>query len=206
VVMDAGIRVIRTPYPAPNGNAHAERFVRSNREEWLNRLIPFGERHEYRADDRRARPVELHPRGTLRGRKRNSCLRKSGTLRELGRQTASGAIGCPDPPGGRMPSHRAIVAPASASVTASGAGPIDPGTSERMASMSGTFSARNRYRVRLRRRRSFRRGPTRNMRVCSTSMNEPTGSSISGITSEVRGWEKRRRLLNGLSLSLSRTP
>jgi putative transposase len=41
----AGIRVIRTPFLAPNCNAHAERFVRSIREECLNRVIPLGERH-----------------------------------------------------------------------------------------------------------------------------------------------------------------
>lgn len=41
----AGVRVIRTPFLAPNCNAHAERFVRSIREECLNRVIPLGERH-----------------------------------------------------------------------------------------------------------------------------------------------------------------
>ena len=41
----AGIRVIRTPFLAPNCNVHAERFVRSIREECLDRVIPFGERH-----------------------------------------------------------------------------------------------------------------------------------------------------------------
>jgi hypothetical protein len=41
----AGVRVIRTPYRAPNCNAYAERFVRSVKEECLNRVIPFGERH-----------------------------------------------------------------------------------------------------------------------------------------------------------------
>jgi transposase InsO family protein len=42
---DAGVRVVRTPYRAPNANAYAERFVRSIKEECLDRLIPFGERH-----------------------------------------------------------------------------------------------------------------------------------------------------------------
>jgi transposase InsO family protein len=37
----AGIRVIRTPFRAPNCNAHAERFVRSIKEECLNRVIPL---------------------------------------------------------------------------------------------------------------------------------------------------------------------
>jgi transposase InsO family protein len=48
-LQDAGIRVIQTPYRAPNANAHAERFVRSIKEECLNRLIPLGERHYRRA-------------------------------------------------------------------------------------------------------------------------------------------------------------
>ena len=45
----AGIRVVQTPYRAPNANAYAERFVRSIKEECLNRLIPCGERHHRRA-------------------------------------------------------------------------------------------------------------------------------------------------------------
>ena len=40
----AGVRVVRTPVQAPNANAYAERFVRSIREECLDRLILFGER------------------------------------------------------------------------------------------------------------------------------------------------------------------
>ncbi len=46
---EAGIRVVLTPYRAPNANAYAERFVRSIREECLDRLIPLGERHFRRA-------------------------------------------------------------------------------------------------------------------------------------------------------------
>jgi transposase InsO family protein len=42
---EAGIRVVQTPYQAPNANAYVERFVRSIRHECLNRVIPFGERH-----------------------------------------------------------------------------------------------------------------------------------------------------------------
>jgi putative transposase len=42
---EAGIRVVQTPFQAPNANAYAERFVRSTKEECLNRVIPFGERH-----------------------------------------------------------------------------------------------------------------------------------------------------------------
>jgi transposase InsO family protein len=46
---DAGVRVVLTPIRAPNANAYAERFVRSIKEECLNRLIPIGERHFRRA-------------------------------------------------------------------------------------------------------------------------------------------------------------
>ena len=42
---DAGIRVALTPARAPNANAYAERFVRSIKEECLDRMIPLGERH-----------------------------------------------------------------------------------------------------------------------------------------------------------------
>jgi transposase InsO family protein len=42
---EAGIRVVLTPECAPNANAYAERFVRSIKEECLDRIIPFGERH-----------------------------------------------------------------------------------------------------------------------------------------------------------------
>jgi transposase InsO family protein len=41
--------VVLTPERAPNANAHAERFVRSIKEECLDRLIPLGERHFRRA-------------------------------------------------------------------------------------------------------------------------------------------------------------
>ena len=41
----AGVRVVMTPERAPNANAYAERFVRSIKEECLDRLIPLGERH-----------------------------------------------------------------------------------------------------------------------------------------------------------------
>jgi putative transposase len=48
-LQDAGIRVVRIPERAPNANAHAERFVRSIKEECLDRMIPIGERHFRRA-------------------------------------------------------------------------------------------------------------------------------------------------------------
>ncbi len=40
-----GVRIIRTPFRAPNCNAYAERFVRSIKEECLERMILLGERH-----------------------------------------------------------------------------------------------------------------------------------------------------------------
>jgi putative transposase len=40
-----GVRVVRTPARAPNCNAHAERFVRSIKEECLSRIVPMGEWH-----------------------------------------------------------------------------------------------------------------------------------------------------------------
>jgi transposase InsO family protein len=42
---EAGVHVVQTPYRAPNANAYAERFVRSMKEECLDRMIPLGERH-----------------------------------------------------------------------------------------------------------------------------------------------------------------
>jgi transposase InsO family protein len=41
----AGVRVVQTPFRAPNCNAYAERFVRAIKEECLDRVIPLGERH-----------------------------------------------------------------------------------------------------------------------------------------------------------------
>jgi transposase InsO family protein len=41
----SGIRIVQAPFQAPNANAHAERFVRSIKDECLSRVIPFGERH-----------------------------------------------------------------------------------------------------------------------------------------------------------------
>jgi transposase InsO family protein len=49
MVEDAGIHVVQTPHRAPNANAYAERFVRSIKEECLDRIIPLGERHFRRA-------------------------------------------------------------------------------------------------------------------------------------------------------------
>jgi len=41
----AGVRIVQTPFRAPNCNAYAERFVRAIKEECLDRMIPIGERH-----------------------------------------------------------------------------------------------------------------------------------------------------------------
>jgi putative transposase len=49
LLADAGIRTVCTPVRAPNANAHTERFVRSIKEECLDRIIPIGERHFRRA-------------------------------------------------------------------------------------------------------------------------------------------------------------
>jgi transposase InsO family protein len=40
---------VQAPLQAPNANAYAERFVRSIKEECLDRMIPIGERHFRRA-------------------------------------------------------------------------------------------------------------------------------------------------------------
>ena len=41
----AGVRAVQTPYRAPNCNAYAERFVRSIKEECLDRCVFLGETH-----------------------------------------------------------------------------------------------------------------------------------------------------------------
>jgi len=45
LLQDSGVEPIRLPAKSPNLNAHAERFIRSIRQECLNRTIPLGERH-----------------------------------------------------------------------------------------------------------------------------------------------------------------
>src|SRR5262249_13686946 len=51
IVQGAGVRFVLAPVQAPNANAYAERFVRSIREECLDRLILFGERRLLRTLD-----------------------------------------------------------------------------------------------------------------------------------------------------------
>lgn len=41
----SGMEPVRLPPRSPNLNAYAERFVRSIREECLNRVVPLGDRH-----------------------------------------------------------------------------------------------------------------------------------------------------------------
>jgi putative transposase len=62
---EAGLRVVLTPYRAPNANAYAERFVRSIKEECLHRVIPFGERHLRRTIAEYVGP--LHPERNHQG-------------------------------------------------------------------------------------------------------------------------------------------
>ena len=42
---ESGLRVVQTPFQAPNANAYAERFVRSIKHECLNRVVLLCERH-----------------------------------------------------------------------------------------------------------------------------------------------------------------
>jgi transposase InsO family protein len=49
LLKDAGIQVVRLPPRSPNLNAYAERFVRSIKDECLDRMIFFGERSLWRA-------------------------------------------------------------------------------------------------------------------------------------------------------------
>ena len=45
ILKSSGVQPIRLPPRSPNLNAHAERFVRSIKEECLNRVVPLGESH-----------------------------------------------------------------------------------------------------------------------------------------------------------------
>ena len=42
VMEPAGVRIVKTPFRAPNANAHAERWVLSVKQECLDHLILFG--------------------------------------------------------------------------------------------------------------------------------------------------------------------
>ena len=45
ILISGGVQPIRLPPRSPNLNAYAERFVRSIKEECLNRVVPLGEDH-----------------------------------------------------------------------------------------------------------------------------------------------------------------
>jgi len=45
ILRGGGVHPVRLPARSPNLNAYAERFVRSIKEECLNRVVPLGERH-----------------------------------------------------------------------------------------------------------------------------------------------------------------
>ena len=45
ILMSSGVQPIRLPLRSPNLNAYAERFVRSIKEECLDRVVPLGEDH-----------------------------------------------------------------------------------------------------------------------------------------------------------------
>jgi transposase InsO family protein len=45
LLRSAGVEPVRLPPQSPNLNAHAERFVRSIKEECLSKIVPIGERH-----------------------------------------------------------------------------------------------------------------------------------------------------------------
>jgi putative transposase len=49
IIEDAGVEVPKMPAKSPNLRPHAERFVRTIKEECLSRIIPLGERHLRRA-------------------------------------------------------------------------------------------------------------------------------------------------------------
>jgi putative transposase len=66
VLVSEGVEIIRTPFQAPKANAIAERWVRSLREECLDRLLILNERHlcrvlnEYITYYNEARPHQPH--------------------------------------------------------------------------------------------------------------------------------------------------
>jgi len=51
MLASAGVQSIKLPPKSPNLNAYAERFVRSIKHECLDRIIPIGEKHLWRAVD-----------------------------------------------------------------------------------------------------------------------------------------------------------
>jgi transposase InsO family protein len=79
----AGVRVVRTPPRAPNCNAYAERFVRSVKEECLNRVVPLGEWHLRRT---------LHEFATHYHRERNHQGLENELIERPGAQRPTGTV------------------------------------------------------------------------------------------------------------------
>ena len=96
VLEAAGVRLIRTPFLAPNANAHAERFVRSIKSECLDRLILFGEDHLRRA-------VTEYLEHYHRERNHQGL---GNELIEGGEQPATGAVLCDERLGGLLRFYR----------------------------------------------------------------------------------------------------
>lgn len=59
MLRSAGLDTIKLPPKSPNLNAHAERFVRSIKEECLSKIIPIGEHHLQRAVEEYAEHYHL---------------------------------------------------------------------------------------------------------------------------------------------------
>jgi putative transposase len=87
---EAGIRIVQTPYRAPNANAYAERFVRSIKEECLYRVIPFGERHLRRTI---AEYVEHYHRERNHQGLANELIEKASAVENVGRLRRRARLG-----------------------------------------------------------------------------------------------------------------
>jgi transposase InsO family protein len=88
----AGVTLIRTPYPNPNCNAHVERFVRSIKEECLDRRILLGEAHLRRAISEFT--------GHCHRERTHQCL--GNVLIEPAERTGGGAVECRERLGGLL--------------------------------------------------------------------------------------------------------
>ena len=89
---EAGIRVVQTPYRAPNANAYAERFVRSIKQECLSRVIPFGERHLRRTIAHTSSIITAS--GIIRGWTTRSSMTARTGRRGSGFAVGRGSVGC----------------------------------------------------------------------------------------------------------------